>query len=186
MKAAKLKKLRRKTYRDAYVKAHVEQGLAFQIREMRERRGLTQRQLAEALELRSQSAIARLENPGYGKMSLATLLKVAAFFDVALLAKMVPYSRFLCEIDDVSPQALDALSFGAEDAIGAIENAPEFRLIPNTSVTSQSGALVNWGGSWLTPQTSNFLTMDLGMLEETNQYSIALQPLERNTHATEN
>jgi len=129
MKTTQLAKLRRKPYRDAYVKAHLQQGLAFQIKEMRLDRKLTQSQLAKALKLGGQSAVARLEDPSYGRMSLNTLLKVAAFFDVALITKMVPYSRFLAETRDVSPKALVAESFESEDAAGAIENAPEFQLI---------------------------------------------------------
>jgi transcriptional regulator with XRE-family HTH domain len=112
------------------------QGLAFQIKEMRLSRGLTQGELAKKLELGSQSAVARLEDPGYGRMSLQTLLKVAAFFDVAFTAKMAPYSRFLAEIRDVSPKALVVESFETEDASGAIENAPDVRLIRGGATTS--------------------------------------------------
>ncbi len=141
MKTTRLAKLRRKSYRDAYVKAHLEQGLAFQIKEMRVSRGLTQRQLAKELDLGGQSAVARLEDPSYGRMSLATLLRVAAFFDVAFMAKMIPYTRFLSEVDDVSPRALLVDSFHVEDAAGAIENAPEFRLIRSISNSLSTGTL---------------------------------------------
>ncbi len=142
MKTTRLMKLRRKPYRDAYVKAHLEQGLAYQIKEMRLSKGLTQSQLAKKLELGSQSAVARLEDPSYGRMSLATLLKVAAFFDVAFMAKMVPYSRFLSEVKDVSPRALLVDSFTTEDAAGAIENAPENQLISNINNPSSTGSLM--------------------------------------------
>ncbi|ANC46295.1 helix-turn-helix transcriptional regulator [Pandoraea pnomenusa] len=150
MKATRLAKLRRKPYRDAYVKAHMEQGLAYQIREMRVSRGLTQKQLAKELDLGSQSAVARLEDPSYGRMSLATLSKVAAFFDVAFMAKMVPYSRFLAEVKDVSPRALLVDSFVAEDAVGVIEKPPHYQLIPNVSTPTASVTI----GIWLmnTPQ----------------------------------
>lgn len=141
MKTTRLAKLRRKPYRDAYVKAHLEQGLAFQIKEMRVSRGLTQRQLAKELDLGSQSAVARLEDPSYGRMSLATLSKVAAFFDVAFMAKMVPYSRFLAEVKDVSPRALLVDSFTTEDAAGAIENAPETQLIPKMNNPSSTAPM---------------------------------------------
>lgn len=94
MKQTKLAKLRRPSYRNGYVKAHLTQGLAFQIRALRKSRGLTQGELAKKLELGGQSAVARLEDPSYGRMSLQTLLKVGEFFDVALMAKFVTYSRF--------------------------------------------------------------------------------------------
>jgi hypothetical protein len=74
-------------------------------------------------------------------MSLATLSKVAAFFDVAFMAKMVPYSRFLAEVNDVSPRALLVDSFTTEDELGAIENAPEYRLIPNVNNPLSTGSV---------------------------------------------
>lgn len=148
MKTTRLFKLRRKSYRDNYVKAHLEQGLAFQLREMRVSRGLTQSQLAKALGIKSQSAVARLEDPSYGKMSIPTLLKVAAFFDVALITKLVPYSKFLCEIEHVAPADLVVPSFEEEDAAGAIENSPQFKLIRNLNTTG--GRSITWGASWPT------------------------------------
>jgi transcriptional regulator with XRE-family HTH domain len=111
----------------------VQQGLAFQIKELRISRGLTQAQLAKALGVKSQSAVARLESPGYGRLTVSTLLKIAALFDIAFVTKFVPYSRFLCEVEDVSPRALSVLSFESEDAVGLIENAPEFKMLPSTS-----------------------------------------------------
>lgn len=96
---------------------------------MRISRGLTQKELATALELGSQSSVARLEDPSYGRMTLSTLSKVAAFFDVAFIAKMLPYTKFLAETEDVSPAAMIVESFASEDEAGAIENAPEAKLI---------------------------------------------------------
>lgn len=101
--------------------SHLEQGLAHQIKSLRISRGLTQLQLAQALSLKSQSAIARLEDPSYGKMSIPTLMKVASFFDVAFLGRFVPYSKFFREIEDVRPKALEAKSFSEEDVQGVLE-----------------------------------------------------------------
>ncbi|WP_321808060.1 helix-turn-helix transcriptional regulator [Burkholderia sp. BCC1993] len=149
MKASKLAKLRRKTYRDAYVKSLVEQGLAFQIKEMRLSRGLTQRQMAERLQLGGQSAVARLEDPSYGRMTLATLAKIAAFFDVAFTARMVPYSRFLVDTRDLSPESMHVESFEHEDEAGAIENAPEFVLIRHgfNVPTANAPSTIRFGGN---------------------------------------
>ncbi|HEM7889458.1 MULTISPECIES: helix-turn-helix transcriptional regulator [Burkholderia cepacia complex] len=110
----KLEKLRKKPYRDAFTKAHLVQGLAFQIKELRLSHNLTQEQLAKALELGSQSAVARLEDPGYGRMSLQTLLKVASYFDVALLTKFVSYSKLIQETEDLSPEAIAPKPFNDE------------------------------------------------------------------------
>lgn len=158
MKMTKLSKLRRKSYRDAYVKAHLEQGIAFQLRDIRIARGLTQGQVAKALGIKSQSAVARLEDPSYGRMSISTLLKVAAFFDVALVTKFVPYSRFLCEVENLTPTALTVPSFDEEDSRGAIENAPQFQLIREFNTTTQAPTLC-WGSSWptLTPEVARMI-----------------------------
>lgn len=137
MNKTRLSKLRRKSYRDSYVKAHLVQGLAFQIKEMRQAKGLTQAQLAKALNLKSQSAIARLEDPSYGKMSIGTLLRLAAFFDVAFYARMVPFSKFLKEVNDVSPSAMLAESFETEDSKGLIENRPNLQLVRKVDVASK-------------------------------------------------
>ncbi|WP_438391117.1 helix-turn-helix domain-containing protein [Caballeronia sp. DA-9] len=117
----KLRKLRKKPYRTAYAKHKTLQGLAFQIKELRVARGLTQSQLAAKLGLRGQSAIARYEDPSYGKMSLQTLLRIAEVLDVALLTKFVGYSKFIFETHDVSPTALYAPSFEDEDAVGELD-----------------------------------------------------------------
>ncbi len=108
-----LAKLKKKAYRDAYVEEHVKTSLPFQIRALREQREWTQTQLAEALKT-TQTAVSRLENPEYGKLSLNSLYKIASAFDVALLVKFVPFSRLLEEFKDASPQALSAAGFEAE------------------------------------------------------------------------
>lgn len=94
-----------KEYRDAFVRANVFSWLAFQIRELREQRGVTQTDLASLLGTR-QSVVSRLERSGEKGLSLKTLLDVAQALDVAILVKFVPFSRFLREYEDVSPEAM--------------------------------------------------------------------------------
>ncbi|SAK88246.1 hypothetical protein AWB77_04762 [Caballeronia fortuita] len=151
MKPTKLAKLRRKAYRNAYVKSNVAQGLAFQIKALRVSRGLTQAELARALKLGGQSAVARIEDPSYGKTSIATLLKLGEFFDVALLTKFVSYSRYLAEFQDLSDRALAVESFEHEDAAGGLENAPEFTLI--RSIKSESTSPKTAVATWVTATT---------------------------------
>lgn len=81
-----------KEYREAYMEAAIEQGIAWQIRINRKLRGWSQRELASILGT-GQSAVSRLEDPSYGKHSLETLLKVANAFDCALTVKMVSFSE---------------------------------------------------------------------------------------------
>lgn len=83
-----------KEYRDLYVDSHLRNGLAFQIRGMRNSRGWTQAQLAGKCNSR-QTLISRLENPDYGRYTIETLKKLASVFDVALLVRFVPFSELL-------------------------------------------------------------------------------------------
>lgn len=101
--------LESKAYRDAYVIEHIKNGIAFQIRTLREDRDWTQGKLGEIAE-KPRNVISRLEDPNYGKFTLATLIEIASAFDVGLMVKFVPFSRLTKEYDDVSPEALSARS----------------------------------------------------------------------------
>ncbi len=103
-------KLRRKPYRDAFVEENVRTGIAYQIRALREARGLTQKRFAEILG-KPPSVLSRIEDPDYGKLSVQTLLEVAAALDVALLVQYVNFPDFLERTRDVSPEGLNRESF---------------------------------------------------------------------------
>lgn len=108
-----LTKLEKKPYRDAYVREHVKTSVPLQIRHLREQREWTQALLAQRAKT-TQTVISRLEDPNYGNLSLNSLLKIAAAFDIGLLVKFVPFSRLLAEFHNLSPQAVSAQSFGEE------------------------------------------------------------------------
>lgn len=114
MLKAIINRLKKKEFRDAFVRSHLTHGLAHQIRELRIQRGWTQKELAEKLELKGQSAVARMEDPSYGKLSIATLIKLSSVFDVALSVRFQSYGNFLIEREDISPAALSAESFEIE------------------------------------------------------------------------
>jgi len=100
-------------YRQGYLEASIEQGIAWQIRANRKARNLTQAQLANMMET-NQSAVSRLEDPEYGAQSLDTLVKVAHIFDCALSVKFIPYSKLAEESADLTNEALTADSFESE------------------------------------------------------------------------
>jgi transcriptional regulator with XRE-family HTH domain len=108
----KLQKLKVKQYRDAHVRERIRIGIPYQIRALREQdgRNWTQAELGKRVG-KPQNVISRLEDPNYGKLSIQTLLEVAAAFDVALLIKFVSYSRLIGEFEDVSQKALEVQSF---------------------------------------------------------------------------
>lgn len=103
-------KLQTPAYRHAVVRANLYQGIAHQIRSNRERHGLTQSQLGRKLGA-SQTIVSRLEDPAYGRFTLATLTKVAEAFDTALLVKFVGFPKFLYETADKSPGGLYSPTF---------------------------------------------------------------------------
>jgi transcriptional regulator with XRE-family HTH domain len=113
-----LDKLRKKSYRVAYVGEHIGRGVAYQIRALRDQRSWKQGELAKRLG-KPQSVVCRLEDPSYGKMSVQTLLEVANVFDVALQVRFVPFSSFLRDTRDVSAQAMQVPSFDEEVSAAA-------------------------------------------------------------------
>lgn len=124
-----IEKLTRKGYRQAYVAEHVRTGIAYQIRALRDERGWSQKLLAEKLD-KPQSVVSRLEDPDYGKLSVATLLEVAATYDVALVIRYVSFPEFLRHYDDVTPRALGAPSFSVQQfqPIAAVRWAADNRM----------------------------------------------------------
>ena len=82
--------------RDAYRQAEIVTALAHQIRSIRDQRGWTQKDLASKLGT-SQAAIARLEDPSYGKLTLSTLMDLARVFDAGLQVKFVSFVDMLHE-----------------------------------------------------------------------------------------
>lgn len=88
--------------------AHV--GIPLQIRVMRESRGWNQTQLSEKIGT-TQNAISRLESGSYGKPNVKTLLRLARAFDVALLVKFVPFSRFVRALDEMAETSVAVPSF---------------------------------------------------------------------------
>lgn len=113
---ALVEKLRNKEYRDAYVHSTVVHGLAHQIRINREQRHFSQAELARKCGGKTtQISISRLEDPAYGTFTFKSILKVASALDVAVVFKLVPYSKFILESADKSVSGLLVKSFSDED-----------------------------------------------------------------------
>lgn len=106
-------KLARRGYRNAYVAEHVRRGVAYQIRALRDQRGMNQGALAKLLN-KPQSVVSRIEDPGYGKLSVQTLLEVAAAFDVALMIKFVSHSTFMQNTRNLTTSSMEVPSFDAD------------------------------------------------------------------------
>ena len=133
-----IEKLGRRAYRAAYVGEHVRRGIAAQIRAMRDQRGWNQGKLSTEMG-KPQSVVSRLEDPSYGKVTVQTLLEVAATFDVALQIRFVPFSSFLQQTRDVSARSMQVVSFSEDFAGGSAEKIS----IPSHSTAFGRSLFVN-------------------------------------------
>lgn len=117
--------LKDKELRDYYVADHISEGLAFQIRAMREARGWTQRELGERAGGMAQERISQLEDPNYGRLSLSTLKRIASAFDVALIVRFAPYSELIDWTLGLSPDQMEVPCFDADPGLKAASPASE-------------------------------------------------------------
>ncbi len=128
-----ISKLKDKVRRELFVAGQIKTGIPFQIRALRDKNGWTQAELGERLGM-TQTNISRLESPGYGKLNITTLQRLAAAFDVALVVRFVPFSRLINWIDNLSPADMAPQSFTEElDSLERVASA--------TSVAIRTGTI---------------------------------------------
>ena len=97
-----------------FVRERVKSSIPLQIRALREQRNqMTQKQLGDAIGM-AQTWISRLEDPEYGKMTVATLLRLAEAFDTDLEVKFRPFSRGLHDLSRQGPEYFIVPSFEQE------------------------------------------------------------------------
>jgi len=100
-----LSEFENKEFRDAYVGSRARNIFAYQVKAIREDRGLSQAEFADLLG-KHQSEVSRFEDPDYGRLTVSTMLKIAAALDVALWCKLCSHEEFLLGTADLSPRAL--------------------------------------------------------------------------------
>ena len=108
-------RLRSKRYRDHFVAAQVKQAIPYQIRALMKDHGISQAKLAERAGL-TQGAISRAANPKYGNLSLNTLVRIAAGFDVAFIGQFVPFSELDRWLTHLHDERASISTFEEEDA----------------------------------------------------------------------
>jgi transcriptional regulator with XRE-family HTH domain len=109
-------------YRSVYVDEHLNTFLPFQIRTIREQRGWTQGQLGQYCGGKAQGWISKLEDPNYGKFTLATLKTIARAFDCMLEVRFKSYRDFSDEQERRRPGDLRVHSY-EQDSTHEHENA---------------------------------------------------------------
>lgn len=160
--------LQDREYREAFVAENIRNTLAFQVRAMREGRGWTQGELGQKTGM-EQGAISRLENPNYGKFTLATLKRLASAFDVGLIVRFVPFGQLIdwnttmrqkdfaipcfSEVECEPPDKGEVRDFLASETIQA---SPLPVLVPSGGVGNIT-AIAPFG----LPMTGQLLTPDL-------------------------
>ncbi len=113
-----------KKYRELFIAGQINTGIPFQVRALRSARRWTQDKLGEESKM-PQTVISRIESRSAGSLSIKTLLKIAAAFDVALVVRFVPFSEMIDWAENLSPEAVAPKSFEeeAEEAKKAISDA---------------------------------------------------------------
>lgn len=83
-----------RAFRERWLDEQIRVGLATQIKALRQDRGWSQAELARRCGM-AQARISRLEDPTYGRYSIATLKRIAGAFDAALMIRFGPWSCVL-------------------------------------------------------------------------------------------
>lgn len=127
--------LQDREFREAYVAEHLHQGFAFQVKSARKRRDLTQADLAEIAEMK-QSRISQIEDPSYEGLTLTTAKRIASALDVALLLRLVPYSKFT---DFIASSTSISMRDWMEPIPAFDEDAALTRVTPEVTATQGIG-----------------------------------------------
>lgn len=122
-----LRKFTSKVYRDGYLQTQVRGKVAYQVRALRQKFGMTQEQFAKEIG-KPQSVVSRLESTEYGKVSVQTLLDIASALNIAVLVQFVTYPEFLRRAVDMSPKALAPATI--DESIAEIETALSYAQAP--------------------------------------------------------
>ena len=102
-----------KKRRELFVAGQIKTGIPFQVRALRDKMGWTQAQLGAQLGM-TQTNVSRLESPGYGRLNITTLQRIASVFDVALIVRFVSFSELARWVGNLSRDVISPKSFDEE------------------------------------------------------------------------
>ena len=108
-------KLKNKKYREEFVAAQVKRGIPFQIRTLMKQLQFSQEELAKRANL-SQGVVSRAADMNYGNLTLNTIIRVAAGFDLAFIGRFVPFSELDLWFTELSEASVRVKTFDEENA----------------------------------------------------------------------
>jgi transcriptional regulator with XRE-family HTH domain len=167
----KLKASRKR--RELFVAGQIKTGIPFQIRALRDKKGWTQGELGAQLGM-TQTNISRLESPGYGRLNITTLQRIAAAFDVGLIVRFVPFSELIGWVDKLSPDAVAPKSFDEEIEMlegQSTSNLSDFQLISSSVVKLSPIRRFYGGGLPTTLAVANANADEDWVASETNDWA---------------
>jgi transcriptional regulator with XRE-family HTH domain len=157
-----LQSFRDPEYRHEFVNERLRASVALQIRGLRQARGMTQKELGDAIGM-AQTWVSKLENPDYGKTTVATLLRLADAFDTDLEIKFGPFSRALDSLRIQGREYFTVPSFDEEFSLEVLApedlrrvKAIEDRLRPRETQYSQEAS------DWVSPSKKPACMADQG------------------------
>lgn len=115
-----------KDYREEFVASQVKRGIPFQIQTLLKQHQLSQEQLARQAKL-TQGVVSRAQNPNYGNLTLNTIIRIAAGFDVAFIGKFVPFSELGKWFVELSEESVQVPTFSSEDSAMSLGPAPKLQ-----------------------------------------------------------
>jgi len=135
-----------KRYREQFVADHAKRAIPHQARAILKARRWSQQKMAEQASL-SQGVVSRAVDPSYGNLTLNTIIRLAAGFDVAFIGRFVPFSELATWYATLPEEKWDIPSFKKEDsqkAHGAPHEAA-FMASGGQPSTSSGGVTFNTG-----------------------------------------
>ena len=130
-----------KKFREEFVAAQVKRGIPFQARVLlNNRKNWTQQTLAEKANL-TQGVVSRALDPNYGNLTLNTIIRIAAGFDVAFIGRFVPFSQLRDWFENMSEEADQVVSFEEENELiyGSDSSITSIGRFPGEESNAQSG-----------------------------------------------